>query len=225
MTKTFTKRFKTTAMAGAALALGLASSIAIAQPGGERGMGADANKDGVLTRAEAMAHAKTRFAKLDVNSDGKLDRADREAKKAERFAKIDTNGDGEVSQAEIAAAREARKAKRSERHADHFAKMDTDNSGGLSQSEMTAARESRKGRKHAGKGRMHGAMAMMKKADTNNDNAIDWAEFEAVAMKRFAKVDSNSDGQITKSEREAAHAAMKERRMERREKRGAGNEG
>lgn len=228
MTKTFSNRFKISVITGAALSLGLAGTVAVAQPGGGergmRGMAADANKDGVLTLDEVRAHARERFDKMDANNDGKIDKADREIRKAERFAKIDTNNDGELSQAEMAAAREARKDKRTDRGAERFAKMDTDNSGGLSQSELAAAREGLKGRKHARKGRMHGGMAMMKRADTNNDNAIDWAEFEAAALKRFAKVDSDSDGQITAAEREAAHAAMKERRKEWREKRGANAE-
>jgi len=227
MKKTFSNRFRISVMTGAALSLGLAGAAAIAQPGsgsGERGMRADTNKDGVLTLDEVRAHARERFNKMDANNDGKIDSADREIRKAERFARIDTNNDGELSQAELAAARESRKAGRADRSAERFAAMDTDNSGGLSQAELDAAREGRKGRKHAGKGRMHGGMAMLKMADTNNDNAIDWPEFEAAALKRFAKMDTNSDGQVTAAEREAARAAMKERRKEWREKRGAGKE-
>ena len=67
----------------------------------------DANGDGIITRAEAQAHAGQMFDRLDANHDGKLDQADREARKAEFkakiFAAIDTNNDGSISQAEFMA--------------------------------------------------------------------------------------------------------------------------
>ena len=89
----------------------------LAAPGGDRNMG-DANKDGVLTRAEAEAHAKAMFVKLDVNKDGKLDQADRAARHAEKraqmFDRLDVNKDGSISKAEWDQADAARQAKRAE---------------------------------------------------------------------------------------------------------------
>ncbi|MEP9357185.1 hypothetical protein [Sphingomonas sp. KR3-1] len=53
-----------------------AGGIAVASMGGDRGMGpfarADANGDGVITRAEWIAAANARFDKFDANKDGKL---------------------------------------------------------------------------------------------------------------------------------------------------------
>jgi len=64
-----------------AAALGVAligGGVAIAQPAAEgasaRGkMKADRNRDGVITRDEAMAAAARKFDKKDRNRDGKLD--------------------------------------------------------------------------------------------------------------------------------------------------------
>ena len=229
---------KTSILVSSALALVMAGGVAIAQPGtngrGMGPMGADANKDGVLTKAEVQSQADKMFARMDINKDGKLDKADREARKAERFAKMDTNGDGEISQAEMQAARDARKAKMEERRAkmeerraERFAQLDTDKSGGLSKSEMAAARDGmhhradrhdgkKRGGWHGRKGHGSGGMAMLKRADTNGDNAISKAEFETAAMKMFTLADTNKDGKVTAAERKAAHDAMKQRWQERR---------
>lgn len=46
-------------------------------PGGKmRGMKADANGDGVITRAEFDAENAARFAKMDANKDGKIDQSE-----------------------------------------------------------------------------------------------------------------------------------------------------
>lgn len=228
---------KKSILVSSALALVMAGGVAIAQPGpdglGMGPMGADANKDGVLTEGEVRAQADKMFARMDVNKDGKLDKADREARKAERFARMDTDGNGEISQAEMKAARDARQAKMDERRAmmkerraDRFAQLDTDKSGGLSKAEMAAARDGmrqgadrtdgKKGGWHGRKGHGGGEMAMLKRADTNGDNAITKAEFEAVSMKMFTMSDTNKDGKVTAAERKAAHDAMKQRWQERR---------
>ncbi len=185
----------------AALAIMLSSSALIAAAGGK----ADSNGDGILTKAEAQSAAQVRFAEGDANGDGVINSADVQAKAAERFARLDINGDGGVSESEFRAAREARKAER---------------------------RAQRNGRKKANKAKKarrgkRSALAIVKKADTNGDNAVTQAEFLAHSDTRFAKVDANNDGQITREERSAAReerkatrqarrAARKERRAQRR---------
>ena len=42
-------------------------------------MGADANRDGVLTKAEAVAAAGAMFDRVDTNRDGRIDAAERQA--------------------------------------------------------------------------------------------------------------------------------------------------
>jgi len=85
-----------------ATALLMVGGVAMAAPGG-KGMNADTDGDGAVSRAELIASVDKRFAKMDANGDGQLSKADREARRAARFAKMDTNGDGGVSQAEMEA--------------------------------------------------------------------------------------------------------------------------
>ncbi|MDM7956914.1 EF-hand domain-containing protein [Blastomonas sp.] len=197
---------KKTLIAGAALAAMLTGSMAIAQPGGGKMRGPDANQDGVITEAEVRGHARERFAKMDVNNDGKIDKADREARQAERFKKLDTDGNGQISQAEMTAAREAREAKRGER----MAQRGTEAKPGETRGGPGGKWRGKRG--GGGEGMQRGMMRM----DTNKDGAISLAEFEAAAVERFKRQDTNNDGQVTKAERDAAREAMKQRWQEKR---------
>ncbi|SEJ06209.1 EF hand [Sphingomonas sp. OV641] len=55
--------------------------------GGKGGMGmmmrADANRDGILTKAEATAAAAAMFDRADTNKDGRIDQAEQEAARAQ----------------------------------------------------------------------------------------------------------------------------------------------
>ncbi|MHA6720489.1 EF-hand domain-containing protein [Sphingomonas sp. RS6] len=101
-------------------------------PGPDPMTKADANKDGVVTRAEMLADVDARFKEMDANHDGKVtpeERAafhdamrarmakrmprdreltlDQEHARANRlFDMIDTNHDGKIDTAERAAARQ-----------------------------------------------------------------------------------------------------------------------
>ena len=100
---------------GALAAMLVAGGIAIAQhaPGGPRGGAmmlklADANGDGVVTKAEFTAALDQRFAKMDGNKDGKVTVEERQAlgqqRIAERFGRIDADKNGQISKAEFTAA-------------------------------------------------------------------------------------------------------------------------
>lgn len=70
----------------------------------------------------------------------------------------------------------------------------------------------------------HAAGVEMKNpADTDGDGFLSRAEFDAANAKRFAEMDSDSDGKISKDEhkahREAKKAEWKEKRQEWKEKR------
>lgn len=219
----------TLTLSAAALALSGASIAYASHHGGKHNV--DANGDGVVSLEETMARSDTMFAKMDVDGNGQIDAGDREARKAERFAKADANGDGEVTQEEMLAAREARQAERTERRGERreqrFAQLDTDGSGGLSETELDAAKDGRKGQraKADGKkrdGEMRGkrrgggqAMRMLKQADANGDKAVTKAEFDTAVQARFAKVDTDNSGTITKEERKAAREARKGERRSR----------
>ncbi|UVO49416.1 hypothetical protein M0208_02395 [Sphingomonas sp. SUN019] len=153
-------------------------------PGGPRGAGpADANRDGIVTRAEATAEAERRFTAIDANRDGKVTkdelRAERERHRAmradRRFDRIDKNRDGSVTKAEMTAAGERRMANRAERGP-------------------------RAGMHHGPK---HGGMSMGKRVDPNGDGEATRAEWLARADARFAREDANKDGRIDANERTA----------------------
>lgn len=187
------------------LGAALIAAPALAAPGGERNRG-DADGNGVLTRAEAQAHATTMFARMDANGDGKLDATDRAAKRAEMqakmFERLDANKDGSISKTEWdqhAADRQAKRTAHKEKRA--------------------ASGEARDGKRHAmrgghGKRGGHHGMrgAMMMKADTNGDKAISQAEFQTAMLARFDRADANKDGQVTAEERAAARQAMRGKR-------------
>ncbi len=179
---------KYTKTAIAAVAATLIGTTALIAAPGEGRVKADADGNGVITKSEAMTAADARFAKMDVNSDGVLNAADREAKAKQHFAKMDANGDGAVTEAEFLAAREARMEQRKERR---------------------AAMGERRGKGKMRRGGRGKLKAMMKRADTNGDQAISKAEFTAAAEARFAKVDANGDGSITKEERRDARKKMR----------------
>lgn len=95
MTRTNTILFRTHTLRTAGLSVVAAITLlgghglAAQGMGGSGGMGgglmaADADKDGKITRAEAQAMAKQRFAQMDIDKDGKLTKADREAAQAAR---------------------------------------------------------------------------------------------------------------------------------------------
>ena len=178
----------------------------LAAPGGDRNMG-DANEDGVLTRAEAEAHAKAMFVKLDVNKDGKLDQADRAARHAEKraqtFDRLDANKDGSISKAEWDQADAARQAKRAEWKAKRGERAGAPGNG--------AERHAMRGH-HGGKRGGHGGPGGWMKADANGDKAISQAEFVAGALARFDRMDANKDGKVTVEERQAMRQAMRDKR-------------
>ncbi|MEQ1724661.1 MAG: hypothetical protein ABL882_01890 [Sphingopyxis sp.] len=168
----------------------------------------DANGDGTITRAEANAAAEARFARMDANGDGRLTSEDRaagqERRRGEIFGRIDGDGNGNISRAEwdahaaqMAAHRSERREQRAERHGAHG------QAGG-------GARTGHMMRRQAHRAGAMAAMAHM--ADSNNDDAIDRAEFMAAATQRFDRGDTNHDGSVTAAERDAHRAQMRERR-------------
>lgn len=59
---------------------------------------------------------------------------------------------------------------------------------------------------------------MFEKQDTNGDGVISEAEFLETAKKRFAEMDSDGNGSVTKEEGKAAHEAKRAKMKEKREK-------
>jgi hypothetical protein len=124
----------------------------------EGGGNADANGDGIVTRAEW--DARTAAA-----GQAAAQRA------AEAFARLDTNRDGQLTAAELAAGRSGREERRMERRGgpgsprpdrDPARSIDTNNDGSISRAEWMAVPDS-----------------MHQRADANNDGQVTRAEAEA----------------------------------------------
>jgi len=214
-------------MTGAAAFAGQAAPADQGAPrGGGRGgmmMRADTNGDGMISRAEFMAQADARFARMDKNGDGVIT-ADEMGGMASRgpgggLMAADTNHDGKISRAEFEAQAAA-----------HFAKLDANGDGQISPDEMKAVME----RMHEGMGGGHGpdggmmppppggpmggpmsmgghhGRGMLERLDTNHDGRISRDEMRADMDKHFDKLDTNHDGFIDKAEMDAAREHMKQ---------------
>lgn len=182
-----------------ALGASLVAVPAIAMPGGPKG---DANAE--WTRAQAQTQANEVFAKMDMNRDGKLDASDRAAQRSQRqearFAALDANKDGSVSKAEWDKHGADRLAKSQQRRAERTERVAT--GGADSEKPQMRRHFGRKGGGHHGM--MRGGM--------RGDQSMTQAEFVAKSLDRFDKLDTNKDGKVTREERTAARAAMREHR-------------
>jgi Ca2+-binding EF-hand superfamily protein len=158
---------------------------------------------GTMAIAATAGHGPMR---ADTNNDGNLTKAEVVASLDKRFAELDTNGDGKITQDE-------RKAKREARFEEHFKAMDKDGNGQISKTEMKAAHEARMEKRgdHMGKHGHDGAASGM--TDADKDGVVTKAEFQARALKMFAKADADNDGTVTKAEREAVRNTMMKMRQ------------
>ncbi len=170
----------------AVVSLGLGGNAAWAHDY-KGGMIVDADGNGSLSRAEAVAGASKRFARMDANDDGALTSADREARMAqhrtEMFAKLDSDRNGQISCDEFMAQRpEGMRSKGPGHH-------------------RMGVRGERSG-------------MMMRMADTNSDGRITRAEFTAAALARFDRADADRNGQVTAPERKAMRENWRAMRRE-----------
>lgn len=139
----------------------------------------DANGDGKLTQAEMLAQHEARFAEADQNHDGKLSQEERKAARAQRmeqrFAERDANRDGRLSGDELP------------RRGHKLSRADSDGDGALSLQELSAHKRSQHA--HAPK---QADVAMTKEGVAQHTAA------------RFAKLDTNQDGSLSREEFAAA---------------------
>lgn len=150
----------------------------------------DADKDGIISSAEAAARLKHPGGAWQGENAMRHDRADPNA----AFDRIDANKDGAISRDEFAKVREERIERR-------MAMRDR----------KEGAKDGREARKHVM--RMHGGRGfggrMIVMADTNKDGRITLAEAEALALRHFDQLDANRDGQVTPEERRAGRPIMR----------------
>lgn len=83
----------------------LAASPAAAQDARDM----DTSGDGVITKAEAVAVQKARFAAMDTNHDGKVTEDEFVKAGLDRLFALDTDGDGQITRAELRKAFLARR--------------------------------------------------------------------------------------------------------------------
>jgi Ca2+-binding EF-hand superfamily protein len=112
---------------------------------------------------------------------------------ADKFAAMDTNHDGKVSPDEHQVGAKMM-----------FDKMDANHDGEVTASEMETA--------HIGKAKGMTAAEKIKVVDNNGDGMISVDEYYAGARAIFNKMDSDQDGYLTKSEMEAGHKKMMEKK-------------
>ena len=180
-----------TALAGPTLAQTAAPAAPTAKP-----MRADANGDGVVTRAEAAAAADARFTALDRNRDGKLSADEMPGR---RWKRDDSTPRPDAGRPDI--TREAFRARALER----FDRMDANRDGRVDKSEREAMRARGGGRGHHGRG---GPGMMLRMADTNRDGVVTREEATAAAQRMFYRFDTNRDGRIDQAEMQAARQGM-----------------
>lgn len=137
-------------------------------------------------------------------------RADVMAKADERFAKIDANNDGVIDAAEMAAHREKMRAARAER----LASMSEEDKAKMQakmqeRRGMMKQRWAKRGGAADGARTARGKGGWQAKLDANGDGLISREEFAAPMLRRFDRMDANNDGIVTPEERAAARAARK----------------
>lgn len=134
----------------------------------------DANKDGVITRDEAIAAADARFAKLDTNGDGRITQDEMKARHDAMRAKWQQRRGDQSADAD--AARQHRGSRGMHRHGPHHGgmemkRLDANNDGIITKAEAEAA-----------------ATARFDKVDTNHDGKIDQAEIAAAKQQMQARM-------------------------------------
>ncbi len=202
-----------------ALALAAAGGIAVAAPaaapaGTTAQKPTRADRGQPVTRAALEAGIKARFDKVDANKDGIVTRAEfdahRDVLKSERqarakarrdqhFAALDTNKDGQISRAEFDAPRERRAE------------------GQKARGEAPKARgEGFADRRWRGPGARGSrgepmAGAWFDRLDADKDGRVSLTDMLAKPLERFDAIDTDRNGTISPEERKAAREKIRAR--------------
>jgi Ca2+-binding EF-hand superfamily protein len=164
----------------------------------------DANHDGKITKDEVRAGFERRFAEADINSDGKVDDADLPPVMRGRNAisngftgmrhrgrhgkmhglgflrQADANKDGVVTKEEVAALADQR-----------FARWDWNKDGTIDQADRDALRKEMTD---------YAVMRMAHRMGAGPDGKVTREQFQAKAAERFARLDVDNDGKISRKE-------------------------
>ena len=165
----------------------------------------DANGDGQLAGDELNGRSggpSKRLLAADANHDGVITRAEFEAQAADRFARLDTNGDGQISPDEMKAMMDRLRTARGAAGDDGAPPAPPPGANGVAFSQAATPEDAPTAGKH------HHGRNLMARLDTNGDGKITREEMRAEADKRFDKLDTNHDGVIDQTEVEAVRARM-----------------
>jgi Ca2+-binding EF-hand superfamily protein len=156
-----------------------------------------------------------RGMRADQDADGRISRAEFVGARVERLSALDANGDGSVTPEEMQAGRQARREQGADQR---FTRLDADGNGAVTRAEFDAAREARPERaERAGRGghrRMHGMGGMRGRhgGEGRERGPVSVAEAQTRSGQAFDRLDANSDGYLTAEERQARRAMRHERR-------------
>ena len=171
--------------------------------------------DRVMTRAEVQGHVAQMFARVDANRDGVITKAETDAAHQAMAAKRQSR------QGDHATGKMGAMGAMGGMHHDPaaaFDRIDANHDGTISRAEFVAAHAKREPKMGDMKGmggmdgmrQMHGGMAdrIFEKSDTNHDGRVTQAEAQAEAFAHFDMMDANRDGRVTPDERKAARQMM-----------------
>lgn len=210
----------------------------------------DKNADGALTQDEVPAKLWERLAKADADNDGVVTKAELKAARERRRADRAETGETAGSSSRTAGKRGRRRGRHMRRRAalkhldknedkalsqdevpaklwERISKADADGDNAVTRDEAKAFREARraaseasgetvgagKGRagRRGGKGRRgrHARHRALKHLDKNGDKALSQDEVPAELWERLSKADGNGDGKVTKDEVKAFRQAKR----------------
>jgi hypothetical protein len=153
-----------------------------------------------------------RGLRADQDADGRISRAEFVGARVERLSALDTNGDGSVAPEEMRAGREARREQGADRR---FTRLDADGNGAVTRGEFDAAREARPERaERPGRGGHRGMRGMRGRhgGEGRPRGPVSVAEVQTRSGQAFDRLDANSDGYLTAEERQERRAMRHERR-------------
>ncbi|MBJ7447458.1 MAG: EF-hand domain-containing protein [Brevundimonas sp.] len=134
-----------------------------------------------------------------------------------RLTAADANNDGTVTAEERQAARQAKRAERSD---SRFDRMDANDDGSISRAEFDALREARADRgpraERAGMRGPRGGRGGERAARMAERGPVVIAEARAKAEQAFARMDTDGNGVVTAAERQAVRGERRARMTERR---------
>ena len=153
----------------------------------------DNDKDGNITKNELPTRLKDEFAKCDKNNDGKLDKEELREHALKMNARSDQGQQGYIMVYE--AVYDPISLNDLQGTYEMLSMIDENHDGKITQEEVTAAQQKIR-RRHAD--------SVFQEWDKDNDGKLMKTEVPTRLMTEFNKVDTDSDGSISKEEMEEA---------------------